>query len=129
LLAVAIVLVVSASRWAYGGGTVGLDDVLPLVAQQAQSLKTLSNVIERSGVSVDSVTCDAIRLGNHFGPLSGARVADYKCAIGKSMCVIEATTFVMLPKGKVIALAEFPALEPMPDKAYLLERLTKLNCR
>lgn len=116
------------SQTALAGGTLGLDEIMPLVRQSSKLNTEVSTALRQVGKNPSDITCVGVRLGRQFGPLSAYRVAPFECNFGnKKTLKIEAENFVSLRNGHSIFLTQFSELQPKPEQANLVFRLKSWN--
>lgn len=116
------------SQTAFAEGTLGLDEIMPLVRQSSKLSTEVNNTLRQAGKNPADITCVGVRLGSHFGPLSAARVAPFDCNFGSNKVLhIEAENLVTLRNGHSIFLSQFSELQPKPEQAKLVFRLKTWN--
>jgi hypothetical protein len=109
---------------ALAGGTLGLDEIMPLIRQSKKLTGEVNAALQKTGQKADQINCVAVRLGNHFEPLSAYRVAPFDCRFASNKFLhIEAKNLVRLPNGRTIPLEDFLNLQSKPTKASLVFRL------
>ncbi|HEY9614034.1 hypothetical protein [Allocoleopsis sp.] len=109
---------------ALAGGTLGLDEIMPLIRQSKKLTGEVNAALKKTGQKANQINCVAVRLGNHFEPLSAYRVAPFDCRFASNKFLhIEAKNLVRLPNDRTISLEDFLDVQPRPNKASLVFRL------
>ncbi|MFB2937071.1 hypothetical protein ACE1B6_17620 [Aerosakkonemataceae cyanobacterium BLCC-F154] len=116
------------SQPAFAGGTLALNEIMPLVRQSSKLNTEVNTALRQVGKKPSEITCVGVRLGRHFGPLSAYRVAPFDCNFGSNKVLhIEAENLVTLRNGHSIFLTQFSELQPKPEEAKLVFRLKSWN--
>lgn len=116
------------SQTALAAGTLGLDEIMPLVRQSSKLNTEVNTALRQAGKKPSDISCVGVRLGNQFGPLSASRVAPFECNFGNNKTLkIEADNLVTLTNGHSIFLNQFSELQSKPEKAELAFRLKSWN--
>lgn len=116
------------SQTALAEGTLGLNEIMPLVQQSSKLNTEVNTALRQAGKKPSDITCVGVRLGNQFGPLSASRVAPFECNFGnKKTLKIEAENFVTLRNGHSIFLTQFSEMQSKPEQASLVFRLKSWN--
>jgi hypothetical protein len=101
---------------AHAGGSLGLDEVLAVVAREAKLVAEIQAELDKNNLKVADVTCGGARFGNHWKYLGGGRAAPYECEIGKREIAIEADQVFFDPKGK--SLGDLDKADPKRAKTF-----------
>ena len=116
------------SQTALAGGSLALDEIMPLVQQSSKLNTEVNTALRQAGKKPSDITCVGVRLGSQFGPLSAYRVAPFDCNFGSNKVLhIEAENLVSLRNGHSIFLTQFSELQPKPEQAKLVFRLKSWN--
>lgn len=116
------------SQTAFAGGTLALNEIMPLVQQSSKLNTEVNNALRQTGKKPADITCVGVRLGRHFGPLSAYRVAPFECSFGNNRTLkIEADNLVALRNGHSIFLTQFSEFKSKPEQANLVFRLKSWN--
>ena len=116
------------SQTALAGGSLALDEIMPLVQQSSKLNTEVNTALRQAGKKPSDITCVGVRLGSQFGPLSAYRVAPFDCNFGSNKVLhIEAENLVTLRNGHSIFLTQFSELQPKPEQAKLVFRLKSWN--
>lgn len=112
------------SQTAFASGTLGLDEIMPLIGQSKKLTQEVNSALQNTGQKPEQITCLGIRLGKDFEPIDAYRVAPFDCRFAPNKFLhIEANNQVRLPGGRIIPLEELLKVQPRPTKATLVFRL------
>ncbi|MFB2837109.1 hypothetical protein [Floridanema evergladense] len=116
------------SQAALAGGTLALNEIMPLVQQSSKLNNEVNTALRQAGKKPSDITCVGVRLGSQFGPLSASRVAPFECNFGNNKILkIEAENLVNLRNGHSIFLTQFSEFQSKPEQAELAFRLKSWN--
>ena len=73
------------------GGTLPLDDLMPLVGKSAQLKREVDQALTESKKKPDDVICSGMRFPGQWVHLGGSRVSPYACDFGAKWLRIRAT--------------------------------------
>lgn len=112
------------SQTALAGGTLGLDEIMPLIRQSKKLTQEINTALQNTGQKPDQITCVGVRLGRQFQPLDAYRVAPFDCRFSPNKFLhIEAKNQVRLPSNRIIPLEQLLKVQPRPTDASLVFRL------
>jgi hypothetical protein len=109
----AFVTLAAAPAWA--DGTLGLDEVLTVVAKAPKLVTEIGAELDSNHLEPGRVICIGARHGNHWKYLSGGRAAPYRCEIGQRSLKIEADRVYFDARGKLVG---DPKAEPKRAKTF-----------
>jgi hypothetical protein len=90
-------------------GSLGLDELTPIIAKSARPQQEISEVLSESNKKQGDVTCVGMRFPGQWKHLGGLRVSPYACDFGALWLQIRATVRITARKGQ--------AFEAITDKA------------
>jgi hypothetical protein len=73
------------------GGTLPLDDLMPLIGQSAQLKREVDQALAEGKKKPDEVICSGMRFPGRWVHLGGSRVSPYTCGFGAKWLRIRAT--------------------------------------
>lgn len=118
------------SQTALAGGTLGLDEIMPLIRQSKKLSQEVNAALKNTKQKPNQITCVGVRLGRQFQPLDAYRVAPFDCRFAPNQFLhIEAKNQVRLPNNRMIPLEELLKVQPRPTEAALFFRLQSWQWR
>ncbi len=118
------------SETALAGGTLGLDEIMPLIRQSSKLTREVNAALDSTGQKADQITCVAVRLGRQFEPISAYRVAPFDCRFAPNKFLhVEAKNLVRLPNGQIIPLEELLKVQPRPTEVVPIFHLQSWQWR
>jgi hypothetical protein len=73
------------------GGSLGLDEMVPLIEKSAALKREVVEAVARSGRKLDDIRCDGQRFPGQWRNLGGERVSPYVCKIADKWLEVRAT--------------------------------------
>lgn len=103
-------------------GSISLEDVLPVWGQDINLVFQLSEMLVTAREQIRDVALTGVRLGSHWGPFEGIRIAPFEGSIGNKFLSIEADCVFLKEDGT-------PSVDALADiqndvTLYLFQRLT-----
>lgn len=118
------------SQAALAGGTLGLDEIMPVIRQSKKLTQEVNTALQNTGQKPDQITCVGVRLGRQFQPLDAYRVAPFDCRFAPNKFLhIEAKNQVRLPNNRIIPLEQLLKVQPRATEASLVFRLQSWQWR
>ncbi len=91
---------------AQAGGSLPFSEAMAFAEAHQDLEAALVALVTQEKADPDRIVCTAMRLGNHWTHLGGARVLPFECEIGKRTIVIEGKVEFLDGKGTVIGSAD-----------------------
>jgi hypothetical protein len=82
------------------GGSLGLDEMMPLIDKSPQLKREVAEAVAKTKLKLDEVRCDGMRFPGPWRNLGGERTAPYVCNIGDKWLEVRATVRVTGRGGK-----------------------------
>ncbi len=73
------------------GGSLGLDEMMPLIEKSSALKREVTEAVARSGRKLDDIRCDGQRFPGQWRNLGGERVSPYVCKIADKWLEVRAT--------------------------------------
>ena len=73
------------------GGSLGLDEMIPLIEKSSALKREVTEAVARSGQKLDAIRCDGQRFPGQWRNLGGERVSPYACKIADKWLEVRAT--------------------------------------
>jgi hypothetical protein len=83
------------------GGTIMLDELMPLFRKSEALQREIAEALGRSGKKHEDVICSGMRFPGSWGHLGGMRVSPYTCDFGGRWLSVKADVRITGPGGRV----------------------------
>lgn len=93
------------------GGTLPLDDLMPLIGKSAQLKREVDQALAEDKKKPDEIICSGVRFPRQWVHLGGSRVSPYTCGFGAKWLQIRATVRITDRSGRAFETATPAAMK------------------